>query len=125
MSLLNDARALWLEKSSDTSQFGVEMAFTAPTGETANVIGLHTKHHQSFDLEGRSVNSKNAHISVSEKLFTDAGYPVRNSSGEVHMKGHLVVCKDSTGSDKNYIVREWYQNETLGVIVMILGDYGG
>jgi len=125
MSLLQEARNLWQEMSSDTSQFGVEMTFTAPTGETATVAGLHTKHHQSFDLEGRMVNSKNAHVSVKEDLLTALDYPVRNAKGEVSIKNHLVTVKDSTLEDKTYVVRECYQNETLGVIVMILGDYGG
>lgn len=124
MGLLDDARALWQEKSSDLSDFGVVLSFTAPTEETATVNGLHTKHHQAFDFEGRRVNSKNAHVSVSEKLLTDLSYPVRDSKGEVNLKGHLISCKDSTGETKNYVAREWYQNETLGVIVIVLGDYG-
>lgn len=123
MGLIADAEQLWRERTSDLSEFGVALAFVAPEGQTASVVGLHTKHHLSFNTEGIAVNSKNAHVSVSEKLLTDLSYPTRNLKGEVDMANHRVTCKDSTGVDKTYVIRQWFQNETIGVIVMILGDF--
>jgi hypothetical protein len=123
MGLIADAEKMWRERSSDLSEFGVALSFVAPEGETASIVGLHTKHHLSFNTEGIAVNSRNAHVSVSEKLLTDLDYPTRNSNGEVTMKNHRVTCKDSTGEEKTYVVREWWQNETIGVIVMVLGEW--
>jgi hypothetical protein len=123
MGLIADIERIWRERSSDLSEFGVALSFVAPEGQTANVNGLHTKHHLSFDTEGIAVNSRNAHVSVSEKLLTDLGYPTRNAKGEVDLQNHRVTCKDSTGIDKTYIIRQWHQNETIGVIVMILGEW--
>jgi len=69
------------------------------------------------------MNVKNAHISFSEALLTDVSYPVRNINGEVQLRGHKITTKDSTGVDKNYIITENFPDETIGMIVCILGDY--
>ena len=103
--------------------WAVEMTFTAPDLTTAAITGLHTKHHMGFDTDGNRVSAKNAHVSFSEKVLTDLAYPVRNAKGEVTLIGHLVAVKDSTGFVKNYIIRETYPDETIGLIVCILGDY--
>src|SRR5258706_238985 len=72
--------------------------------------------------EGEMISSKVAHVSVSEKLLTDAGYPVRNAKGHVDLNGHKVNVKDSTGIVNNYILSNggWYPDEMLGHIVCIL-----
>lgn len=86
--------------------------------------GLHTKHHMAVEVEtGKQVNSKNAHCSFSEKFLTDAGYPVRDNSGEVYLKNHRVAVKDSTGVVKEYVILQWFPDETIGLIVCILGDF--
>lgn len=105
--------------------FGEDILLTAPNGQTATVVGLHTKHHLGADTDGNRVNTKNAHISFAEAalLAVNPLYPVRNAGGEVALKDHLVVVKDSTGLDKNYIIKEWFPDETVDLIVCILGDY--
>lgn len=117
--IIEDVRTI----TGNPDEFGREISFEAPTGETAVIIGLHTKHHMGVDTDGIRVNSKNAHISFSEKLLTDKNYPVRNASGEVSLERHLVTVKDSTGNAPTYVIREWYPDETLGLIVCILGDF--
>lgn len=123
MGLLNDIKEDIRAITSDTNGFGVELTFTAPTGEVAVVAGLHTKHHMGFDVEsGKDVNIKNAHCSVSEALLTEAGYPVRNAAGEVFLRDHQVQAVDSTGTLCKYVVAEWIPDETIGLILCILGD---
>ncbi len=91
---------------------------------TAQVKGIHVKHHLSFDSEtGKSVNGKRAHVSVSEKFLVDAGYPVRNSKLQVEMEDHLVKVIDSTGVLFTYVIRETFADERVGLIVCILGDF--
>jgi len=104
--------------------FGVAINITTPDNVTSvDVVGVHTKHHLGIDTEGNQVNSKNAHIGISEQVLIDAGYPVRNAGGEVSLKDHKIIVKDSTTFDKNYVVDQWFPDETIGLIVCILSDY--
>ncbi len=125
MGLMETAKADIERITSDLNDFAKVMTFTSAIApvKTAIVNGLHAKHHLGFDTNGNEINTENAHVSVSEKALTDKGYPVRDSSGEVNLKGHKVVVKDSTGTDVPYVIREWHQNETIGLIVCILGDF--
>lgn len=123
MSLLDTAKASIKRITTDTNGFGVSMVLIAPSGATATVAGLHTKHHINVDTDGATVNSKNAHVSISEEVLTALGYPVRNADREVNLKGHRVNVADSTGVVKNYVIQEWFPDESVGLIVCILGDY--
>jgi hypothetical protein len=109
----------------DLGGFGKSMTFTnlATPPVTITVTGTTARHHQSFDTDGVKVSSRNIHVSVSEKQFTDQSYPVRNASGDVALQGHRVAVADSTGVVKNYVVREQYPDETIGLIVLILWTY--
>lgn len=98
------------------------MVLIAPGGEWIKVSGLHTKHHLGLDAELQKwVNTKNAHISVSEKFLVDGGYPVRNSEGDVDFQYHKVLVKDSTDNIVLYNIDQWFPNETVGLITCILG----
>lgn len=123
MSLIEQARKDWLQITSNTNEFGIELNLFAPNGVTAVVNGLHTKHHLGIDTDGRPVNSRNAHITISESLLNEANYPVRDISGKVNLRNHKVQCKDSTGLTGEYIIREWFPDETVGVITCILGEF--
>jgi len=81
------------------------------------------KHHISIDTDGQVANTKNVHITVSEQLLIDESYPTRNVAGEVALKRHRIQYADSTGNQKDYIVREIFPDETVGMITCILGDY--
>jgi hypothetical protein len=118
------ARDILAITSNATSGFGKAIKITTPDGSTnLDIVGLSVKHHISYDTEGNSINAKNARVSFSEKLLTDASYPARNASGELALKNHKITTKDSTGVDKNYIITENYPDETVGFIMCILADY--
>lgn len=125
MGLIAQAKADIEAITSNLDEFGVSMTLTAPApgNETVTLVGLHTKHRVSLDTEGNFVNAKNAHISISEKFLTDADYPVRNDRGEVFLFNHRVSVADSTGTAKEYVIREWMPDESVGLIVCILGDF--
>jgi len=109
-------------KEYSQKSMSVELTFTPPSGSPATILGYGTVHHLSFDPQtGRAVNSKNAHCSFAESLLTDAGYTVRVLN-EVSMKNHKVRFKDSAGITRNYKINETFPDETLGLIVCILGD---
>jgi hypothetical protein len=125
MGLKDLARIDWKKITGSKSQWADDITLTSPTLQTALITNLHTKHYLSVNELGVLVNGKNAHVSFSESQVTDANplYVLRNAKGEVHMAGHKVTVKDSTGLDKTYVIQQWHQNETLGVIVCILGAY--
>lgn len=124
MSLIGRAKNDWQRFTSNPSEWGVSISIETPAHTNiTEITGLATKHHIGIDSDGNLVNAKNAHISFSEQLLTDVAYPVRDASGEVNLEGHVVKWADSTGLVKNYVIREFHQDETVGVIVCILGDY--
>ena len=96
---------------------------TADGSVTVETTGYNGKHWINFDSDGNAINSKSAHVCLSESDLTALGYPVRNLNNEVMLYGHKVTSKDSTGLLKNYVIKEWFPDETLGLIVCILGDF--
>lgn len=93
----------------------------APSGQILKCVGLHPKHNMTFNVEKNEfANSKKASVTISEKWFTDAGYPLRNDAGEVFLSKHVVFVSDSTGNNFQYVAAQWYPDETNGLIVIIL-----
>lgn len=121
--LIEQAKNDWQRFTSDPKAFGTSITLTAPTAEVAVVVGLATKHHISIDTDGNVVNTKNAHISISEQLLVDALYPVRTGGDEVTLIDHHVSYADSTGTVKEYVIKETFPDETVGMITCILNDF--
>ena len=96
---------------------------TKDDSKTINITGWGVKHNISFDSDGNQVNTKNVRATVDEQVLLDLNYPVRNGRGEVSLIGHKVNFKDSSGVLRNYIVRENFPDENIGIIMLILGDY--
>lgn len=93
------------------------------------IPGLHTKHHITIDPStGRQIGTKNAHCSFSEQLVMDGDllgpFVIRDARNNVAMRGFRVSAADSTGAVCEYVVNEYYPDETVGLIVCILGEYG-
>lgn len=95
---------------------------TPSKDKSLRLTGFATKHHINFDSDGNPVNTKNVHICIDESVLVANGYPVRNAKGEIFLKNHQVNFPDSSGIIKTYVVRENFPDETLGLIVCILGD---
>ena len=125
MGVLGDrAKEDWQRITTDLSGWGTDIKLSTPDGlTTVDIVGLATKHHIGIDTEGNLMNVKNAHISFSEKLVIDAGFSIRNANDEVYLEDFRATYKDSRGVDKTYVIREWMPDETLGVILCLLGDY--
>lgn len=101
-----------------------EATFIDADGVEATVQAMPTSHWMSLgNSDGVDVDTKNAHIAVSEKLLTDEGYTTRNASGEISMLGHVVKWKDARGVEGVYTVRQTYPSNTVGIIVIILEDH--
>lgn len=123
MSLIDAAIRDAKNITGNLSGFGVTVTFTSPDGSTtATIAGLHTLHHLGLDLENRPVNSKTVWLTISESALVAAGYNVREN-GEVKMAKHRCSVKDNSGITKNYIVRQYLPDQTLGMITLQLDDF--
>ncbi len=120
MSLFD--RAIQDAKLITNGDFAVPIVFSHG-GNTANIKGWTTKHHIGFDTDGNMVNSKTVNVTVSESDLTDAGYPVRDTNGEVNLRGHLVTVKDSTQTTDQFQVSQYFPDERLGLITLILKEF--
>lgn len=123
MGLIEQARQDIADITQNLNDFGIQMVLTAPDATTATVTGLHTRHHLGVDTDGNMVNSRNVHVSISEAALIASGYTYRNADNEVDLKNHRVTAADSSGEDRHYKITQWHQDETVGLIVIILGDY--
>lgn len=106
-------------------QIDIQM-ITADGSLTIDITGWAVKVTGSFDSDGNQVNTKNVHITIDEDVLTNKGFPVRtNKKGieEVDLSKVKVNFVDSSGALKNYIVREQFPDENLGLINIGLGDY--
>ena len=120
MDLLSQARQD--TQTITQGEFSTDITLDDGDANLTTVKGLATKHHLGVDTDtGAAINTKNTHISISEQVLVDAGYPVRTNN-EVAMKGRKVNYTDSAGVDAQYRIDEVWPDETLGLIVMILGD---
>lgn len=124
MGLMEQAQADIKRITGDLVGFAQSMTFVSADGtKTATINGLHAKIHMATDTDGNTVNSKKAHVSISESALTDQGYTTRNSKDECSLKGHKVTVVDSTGVSWQYIIREVFPDEAVGLIVCFFNDF--
>lgn len=107
------------------AEWAVNITVDNLQGLVVALKGIASKHHLSIDVgNGLPVNSKNTHCSFYEKVLTDAGFVVRNSDKEIAMVGWKITYIDSSENSCVYKINETMPDETLGLIVCYLGDYG-
>jgi hypothetical protein len=124
MATLKDRAQIDIRRITSGALWGEDLIFTAPDGTTATIKGMYTEHHLGVDDKyEKFVNTKNAHCNFSEKLLVDTGYPLRDAGGEVQMSGHRVQAVNSQGVLCSYVVDQWFPDNTVGLIVCILGDW--
>ena len=106
---------------------GFEVNITLKTPDEATTLeikGTSSRHHNSIDTDGLPVSSLNVHITIAEQDLIDNSYPYRNSKDEVSLRKHFVSCPDSRNEIRDYLIREVWPDETLGLIVCILEKNG-
>lgn len=84
--------------------------------------GLTSKHWLQLDSDGSPINAKNVHLNLIEKDIQELGFETRGKNGNVNLLDYYVIVQDSTNNYKKYQVKEVYPNESLGLIVFILGN---
>jgi hypothetical protein len=106
------------------SEFAETVVFIAPTGQQVSVKGIHTKHHLGYDLQtAQEINTLKAHVCVSEQELTALAYPVRDANNNVNLKNHRVRAHDANGVEWTYAIHEWFPNDKVGTISIILGAH--
>ncbi len=124
MGILDLVKSDWKSITTNTNDFGVDITLTTPTdSQSIEIVGLATRHHLGINSEGLLVNSRNVHVSFSEQQLIDESYPYLDANNEVNIKKHKVTFNDSRGDSRTYIIKEFFPDETIGVIVCILGAY--
>lgn len=123
MGLSDIARRDFADITGNTDEFGVPFTLTAPDDTELETAGYSTVHNLDFSMSGEMVNARKAYVSVAESKLADASYPYRDTSGRIAMQNHKVDTTDANGTVLNWIVKEFYPDETLGNIVLILGKY--
>tara|TARA_R110001599_G_scaffold228775_3_gene428017 strand:- start:115 stop:528 length:414 start_codon:yes stop_codon:yes gene_type:complete len=125
MGLLEQAKKDIEQITTNLDGFGLrfEISIKADSEIFVEAIGTTARHFMSFDTDGIRVSSKNVHVSVSEKTLLTAGVVVRNSGHEVDLLHRVIRITHSSGNLRYYVVNEQYPDETVGLIVLILGTY--
>jgi|SRR6478609_1121233 len=123
MGLLDQAIQDAKRFSSDKDGFAQDITFISPSNQTVTTQGLHKKIWLGVDTEGNRISSKQSYVSVSELIFNDASYPIRNNNGEVSFENHKVNVMDVTGTLCYYIAKYWMPDEQTGLIEICLEDY--
>lgn len=122
MSLYDRAYKATNRITSDTNGWGAAIVLSNLEGTSCNIKGTRSKHHLGVDSLGNSINTKNAHVTFHEKQVIDAGFNIRNSEGDVAIKGYRVDVADSSGTIGYYVIKEFFPSETTGLIVCTLGE---
>lgn len=98
------------------SEISTEILLISPEGVEFTVPGIHSKHNWGINTEGMRVNSKQVAVEFSEKNCTQS---IR-TNGEVNLKEWRARAKDSTGILKKYKVKNWFPDESVGFVTVIL-----
>lgn len=119
--------------TTDTNEFAVPVLFSVTDGVTITSVtcnAIATKHNIVVDettglvSTGLMTNGRNVRIAVSELALKALSYPVRTVNNFVSLIGHTVTWKDVSNVQITYVIREQYPDETTGLIVLQLGNYG-
>lgn len=106
------------------SSFNIEITFNAPSPstETATIKGIATNNAITFETDGQHAIGHTVHISFSEAELLEANpnYPVRSTTGEsaglVSLNDHRVSFIDANGTIQNYVITNYYPDNTVGII---------
>ncbi len=111
------------ERITTNGGFEVDLNLTSKTPPVVEITvkGMATRHSIGYDSDGNLVKTSNVHVSISERVFQEISYPYLNAEGDPDLRGHLINYIDSSGSLKYYKVETTLPDETIGLIVLILG----
>lgn len=122
--MIETAQAAVKRIRTDPNGFTKTIQFIAVDGiTTATIRGMSAVIHLGVDNQGEFVNTRKAHISFSESSLSDTGFPVRDQNNVLILKDNRVNVIDSTGEVEQYVIREIFPDEAVGLLVCMLGDF--
>ena len=120
MNLKKRAQADIKRITGNLNEWADEATLTDPASNIYTVGVIHTKHHLGLDPEiGVPINAKTSSIAFSESNLSAS---VRNGESEVNLDGWQIDVADSTDVVKSYYPLEWFPDEMIGMIIVILSD---
>lgn len=124
MGMIEVARAAVQKYRSDPNGFTKLITISSPDNSiVVSEYGMHARITEKFNSIGEIVNTDKAHISISEPTWNAAGLVTRNSKNECILKDYRVDALDSNSVLCHYIIREVNVDNTLSLIILILGDF--
>lgn len=106
------------------NDFAESVTLVDTAGNNLVINALFTIHHTAFDPEtNATVNSLNGSVAVSENVLISNYYNYIDDNGDVSFYGHNIKVTQSNGTTKTYRIEQWFPDKTLGLIVLILGNY--
>jgi hypothetical protein len=127
LGLIAQAQQDILDITTDDDGFAVPVIFTTTDGVlvvTVTCNALAIKHSLVHNDQGMLVTGRNARVSVSELALLALNYPVRDTNNNVSLKGHTVTWTDVSGVQATYQIKEQNPDESTGLIVCQLSNYG-
>lgn len=127
-NLLQAARTDFARFASDvTGGFAITATISTPTtimpAVSLEVSGLGTGTWMVFDqmTSGKPVDSRSDSFNIPEVQLINAGYPYKNQSGDVYVKGHKITITDGESLSGTFVIASQHYNATLGLVIVILG----
>lgn len=119
------AKSIFERAKSDSKRYTQQtpLTFFKTYGDTEyTVLGTAARTHLDVDPDtGTIVNSLKINCTVSEELLTELNYETRNANGNISLVNSYVKYNDGTGIERIYKITQVYPDDTLGLIVCMLG----
>ncbi len=123
MGMLERAKSAVQRYRSDPNGFTKLITIISPDDLISiSEYGMHARITEKFNSLGEMVNTNKAHISISEPTWNAAGLVTRDADNACLLKDYKVDVLDSNGVLCHYIIREVNTDDTLSLIILILGD---
>lgn len=103
--------------------FQVDAVLKTPDGtHTVNVKGLGTGTWMAMDdlASGKVINTSSNSFNIPTQQLIDANYPYLKD-GRPYLKDHKIIVSDGAGMAGTFTITEQHPNNTLGLIICILG----
>jgi len=124
MGMLERAKLAVNKYRSDPNGFTKLITIISPDGLISiSSYGMHARITEKFNSIGEIVNTDKGHISISEPSWNAAGLITRDANNACLLKDYKVDVTDSNGVLCHYIIREVNVDNTLSLIILILGDF--
>ena len=124
MGLRDIATADAIEIIQDTVTGGDEIIITSPAGVSEDFLALTNDIHFSIDPEtGETVTGRQCSVTVLSSDLVTAGFSEIKGIHDTNSRPWVVQMTDINGVTATFKVVESHPDNTMGLMVLILGEY--